>query len=114
MIRTISSSDKLNDLMDIALQSGNVSHSICASPINDALIKTLSNNSLFDNVSSWENCMKSNSTKLVFEQNLSILPTLSSLDSYDAHSTKIHNIIKKVKYEVEDTASLITSVRMVS
>lgn len=59
--------------------------------------------------------MKSNSTKLVFEQNLSILPTLSSLDSYDAHATKIDNIIKEVKYEVEDTAlSLITRVRMVS
>ncbi|KAI3715733.1 hypothetical protein L6452_22720 [Arctium lappa] len=100
----------LHDCLALLWQFRSLSHALCASPVNDEFIKTLSKHcTLSNSVEFWTSCMKrSKSLEVGFRQSLIVISTLSSSHSYvHDHATKPHITIDEVKQSASD---LITSV----
>ncbi|CAI9287139.1 unnamed protein product [Lactuca saligna] len=95
----------LNEWLTMLWQSRSLSHALCASPVNDAFIMTLSNHcNLSKSMEFWISCMKgSKSLEVGFQQSLSLIPTLSSPDSCKHnHAIQPHITTDEVKQAASD------------
>ncbi|GJY75849.1 hypothetical protein Tco_0480965 [Tanacetum coccineum] len=93
-----SKNEGLKDLLLLLWNSRRLSHSLCGSPVSSEFITTLSkDHESSDSVEFWKQCMENLEPHAVgFDQKLSILPTISSPDSFQ-HDHAIYINIDKVK-----------------
>lgn len=92
-----SKNEGLKDLLLLLWNSRRLSHSLCGSPVYSEFITTLSkHHESFDSVEFWKHCMENLDPHIGFEQKLSMLPTISSPDSFQLDHA-IHINIDEVK-----------------
>lgn len=102
----------LNKWLTMLWQSRSLSHALCASPVNDAFIMTLSNHcNLSKSMEFWISCMKgSKSLEVGFQQSLSLISTLSSPDSCKRnHAIQPHITTDEVKQAASDLINNVCS-----
>ncbi|GKB63489.1 separase isoform X1, partial [Tanacetum coccineum] len=90
------------EFLGIALQSGNVHHAICSSPVKDAFLDMVQKHSSSSTgMPYWRTCVTSESLEAGTYQSLSMLPLLSCLE-LDDDTPKVQETIEKVKRSVSD------------
>lgn len=94
----------LQECLAMLWQSRSLSHVICASPVNDAFIMTLSKHySLSKSMDFWKSCMeRSKPLEVGFRQSFSVISTLSSSNSYNHDLTDPYLKIDGVKQAASD------------
>ncbi|KAI3788961.1 hypothetical protein L2E82_01744 [Cichorium intybus] len=94
----------LQDCLTMLWQSRSLSHALCASPVNEAFIMTLSNHcNLSKSMEFWISCMKgSKSLEVGFQQSFSLISTLSSPDSCKHNHATESLTVDQVKQAASD------------
>ncbi|GJT91931.1 transport protein Sec24-like protein [Tanacetum coccineum] len=89
----------IHTTLDMAWDTGSLSHALCASPVDPLFMKTLlEHNIKSDGVQFWTDSRIGESQKVGFELCLSVCPTISLVNSHsDAHAIKAQKTIDVIK-----------------
>ncbi|GJT83453.1 pre-mRNA-splicing factor SYF1, partial [Tanacetum coccineum] len=89
----------IHTTLDMAWDTGSLSHALCASPVNPLFMKTLlEHNIKSDGVQFWTDNRIRESQKVRFKLCLSVCPTISLVNSHsDAHAIKAQKTIDVIK-----------------